>query len=65
MTPFYKHLPGVPGFGVASDIDKIGVGAVVGVGAAFAAHGLIQIMKRVGDRPELLKPKTTSKGEPS
>ena len=25
MTPFYKHLSGVPGFGVASDVDKLGV----------------------------------------
>jgi hydrogenase small subunit len=49
MTPFYRHLPGAPGFGVASDIDKIGMMAVAGVGAAFAAHGLIQIVKRVGE----------------
>ena len=49
MTPFYQHLPGVPGFGAASDIDTIGALAVAGVGAAFAGHGLIQIMKRVGD----------------
>jgi hydrogenase small subunit len=51
MTPFYQHLPGVPGFAAASDIDKLGLLAVAGVGAAFGAHGLIQIMKRVGDRP--------------
>ena len=51
MTPFYQHLPGIPGFAAASDIDKLGLLAVAGVGAAFGAHGLIQIMKRVGDRP--------------
>jgi hydrogenase small subunit len=56
MTPFYQHLPGVPGFGVASDVDKIGALAVLGVGAAFAGHGLIQILKRVGDKAEPLKP---------
>ena len=50
MTPFYQHLPGVPGFGAASNIDTIGLAAVAGVGAAFAGHGLIQIMKRVGDK---------------
>ena len=33
------HLPGVPGFGVASSVDKVGLWATVGVGAAFAAHG--------------------------
>ena len=47
MTPFYQHLSGIPGFGAASDIDTIGAMAVLGVGAAFAGHGLIQIMKRV------------------
>jgi hydrogenase small subunit len=52
MTPFYAHLPGIPGYAAASHIDTIGAAAVVGVGAAFAGHGLIQIMKRAGDKPE-------------
>jgi hypothetical protein len=43
MTPFYKHLSGVPGFGVASDVDKVGVLATAAVGAAFVGHGLVQI----------------------
>ena len=63
MTPFYQHLTGVPGFGVASNIDTIGAAAVVGVGAAFAAHGVIQIMKRVGDKAEPLAPKPTKREE--
>ena len=46
MTPFYRHLAGIPGFGVQSNIDKVGVWATVGVGAAFAAHGLISLAKR-------------------
>ncbi len=46
MTPFYVHTAGVPGFGVQSNVDKVGTWAVAGVGAAFAAHGLIQIGKR-------------------
>jgi len=54
MTPFYQHLEGVPGFGAASSVDTIGALAVLGVGAAFAGHGLIQIMKRVGDRADPL-----------
>jgi hypothetical protein len=48
----------VPGFGAASNIDTIGALAVVGVGAAFAGNGLIQIMKRVGDKAEPVTPKS-------
>jgi hydrogenase small subunit len=47
MTPFYKHLEGVPGFGVASSIDKVGLWATVGVGAAFAAHGVLSLAQRM------------------
>jgi hypothetical protein len=57
MTPFYQHLTGIPGFGAASNIDTIGGLAVLGVGAAFAGHGLIQIMKRVGDKAEPVAPR--------
>jgi hypothetical protein len=64
MTPFYQHLTGVPGFGAASNIDTIGGLAVLGVGAAFAGHGLLQIMKRVGDKPEPLTAKPPSTGDP-
>ena len=46
MTPFYKHLSGVPGFGVAADVDKVGLWAAVGVGAAFAAHGFMSLAQR-------------------
>ncbi len=46
MTPFYRHLSGIPGFGVQSNIDRIGLWATVGVGAAFAAHGVISLAKR-------------------
>ena len=45
MTPFYRHLQGVPGFGIASNIDTVGAVAAVGVGAAFAGHGLISIFR--------------------
>jgi hypothetical protein len=57
MTPFYQHLAGVPGFGAGSNIDTIGAGAVLGVAAAFAGHGLIQIARRVGNRVEPIPPK--------
>jgi hydrogenase small subunit len=45
MTPFYKHLSGIPGFNVATPVDKVGVWATVGVGAAFAAHGLVALAR--------------------
>jgi hydrogenase small subunit len=60
MTPFYKHLPSAPGFGVASNLDTIGIAAVAGVGAAFAGHGLIQILKRRGDRLEPVETRPSS-----
>jgi hydrogenase small subunit len=52
MTPFYEHLSGVPGFGVASNVDTVGVIATAAVGAAFAAHGLVQIGMRRSARHE-------------
>jgi hypothetical protein len=63
MTPFYQHLTGIPGFGIGSSVDTIGGLAVLGVGAAFAGHGLIQIMKRVGDKPEPIPPKSAPRGD--
>jgi hydrogenase small subunit len=64
MTPFYRHLDGVPGVSTV-DIDTIGGAAVLAVGAAFAGHGLIQIMKRVGNRVEPVAPRPPASGEPS
>ena len=46
MTPFYAHLAGIPGFGVHSNLDRIGLGATAGVAAAFAAQGLLKIAQR-------------------
>ncbi len=46
MTPFYSHLAGVPGFGLHSKVDRVGIWATAGVAAAFAAHGLVQLGKR-------------------
>jgi hydrogenase small subunit len=43
MTPFYAHLSGIPGFGVHSDIDRVGLWATAGVTAAFVAHGLVHL----------------------
>jgi hydrogenase small subunit len=41
MTPFYEHLQGVPGFDVGTSVDRVGLWATAGVGAAFAAHGVL------------------------
>jgi hydrogenase small subunit len=64
MTPFYKHLPSAPGFGVASNLDTVGILAVAGVGAAFAGHGLIQIMNRRRNRLEPVEPAPSKPPEP-
>ena len=64
MSPFYQHLAGIPGFGAGSNVDTIGGLAVLGVGATFAGHGLLQIMKRAGQRAQPAEPKTPVKGDP-
>ena len=46
MTPFYAHLDGIPGFGIASNIDTIGLWATAGVATAFGAHALVQLGRR-------------------
>ena len=59
MTPFYKHLNGIPGFGVASDLDTVGVVATAGLAGAFVGHGIVQLGRRT-----LLK-NLVFKGDPS
>jgi len=44
-TPFYGRLPNVPGFGVQTTADEIGVGLVAATALAFAAHGVISIVR--------------------
>jgi hydrogenase small subunit len=56
MTPFYRHLAGVPGFGIQSSADKVGVWATAGVAAAFATHGLVQLGKRFRQPPPTSPP---------
>jgi hydrogenase small subunit len=50
MTPFYSHLTGVPGFGAAADIDKVGLYATGAVAGALGVHTLVQLGKRTYDR---------------
>ena len=51
MTPFYKRLPNVPGFGIEATADKIGLGLAAGTAAAFAAHGVVSAFRH-GDESE-------------
>ncbi|HEU0265330.1 MAG TPA: hydrogenase small subunit [Geobacterales bacterium] len=45
MNPFYRRLPQVPGFGIESTADKLGVGLAVATAAAFAAHGVVSTLR--------------------
>jgi hydrogenase small subunit len=45
MTPFYRHLPEIPGLGPHASLDKLGLGVVVGVGAAFAGHTAAHVLR--------------------
>jgi hydrogenase small subunit len=46
MTPFYKRLPKVPGFGVEATADKIGLGIVAVAGAGVAAHAIASAVRK-------------------
>jgi len=50
MTPFYRHLEGVPGFGIQSNLDTIGLVAAAGVTGAFLAHGAVSFVSHRKDR---------------
>lgn len=54
MSPMYHRLPNVPGFGIEATADKIGLGLVAGVAAAFAAHGVMNAL-RSNKEPEETK----------
>lgn len=65
MTPFYTHLRGIPGFGIASSIDTVGLTATAAVGAGLAAHGLVQLAVRSRKQPAPAPiPSAPSAGEP-
>jgi len=46
MTPFYRRLPNVPGFGIEYTADKIGAGLAIATAAAFGAHGVISAVRK-------------------
>jgi len=49
MTPFYRRLPNVPGFGVEYTANQIGAGLAIVTAAAFAGHGIISALKKDKD----------------
>jgi len=51
MSPFYRRLPNVPGFGVETTADKIGIGLAAATAVAFGAHGVASCFRR-GDNME-------------
>lgn len=46
MTPFYQHMKDVAGFGLASNLDKVGLIGTAAVAAGFTAHGLVQLTRK-------------------
>jgi hydrogenase small subunit len=45
MTPFYRRLPKVPGFGIESTADKVGAGLAAVTAAGLAAHGIVRLAR--------------------
>jgi hydrogenase small subunit len=52
MTPFYRHLPEIPGLGPHASLDKIGLGVTIGVSAAFATHTAAHVLRKGHDRKQ-------------
>jgi hydrogenase small subunit len=60
MSPFYKPLPKVPGFGVDVTAEEIGWGVVGTVAALTAAHGVGSVIRARKDKGEIQKEETKS-----
>ena len=46
MTPFYRTLPSVPGFGVEHTAEEIGVGVVAAVAGLTAVHAVGSVVRQ-------------------
>ena len=44
--PFYKHLPGVMGFGIETTADKVGLGLGVATAVGIAGHALVTNIRK-------------------
>ncbi|HEV1996947.1 MAG TPA: hydrogenase small subunit, partial [Candidatus Dormibacteraeota bacterium] len=49
MTPFYRMLPAVPGFGVETTSEQVGLGLVGGVAVLTAGHAVASAVRLRGD----------------
>lgn len=47
FTPFYDKLPGIPGIGVESSVNKVGVGLLAATAAGTAVHGGLTLVKEL------------------
>ena len=56
MSPFYERLPNVPGFGVDTTAETIGLAVIGGVTAVIAAHA-------VGVRAQARGPRRDARGQ--
>ena len=50
MTPFYQHLPDVPGFRAGTGVDTVGAVATAGVAAALVGHGVLKGIQNSGKK---------------
>ncbi|MBW6511154.1 MAG: hydrogenase small subunit [Desulfuromonadaceae bacterium] len=46
MSPFYRRLPQVPGFGIETTADQIGLGLAAATAVAFGAHGVASALRK-------------------
>ncbi|MDA8092285.1 MAG: hydrogenase small subunit [Nitrospiraceae bacterium] len=46
MTPFYKRLENVPGFGVEANVDKFGAGLAAATAAGLVVHRILRASKK-------------------
>ena len=52
MSPMYRRLPTVPGFGVETTADKIGAGLAVATAVGLVAHGIGRAAKPKGEKKQ-------------
>ena len=46
LTPFYRRLPAVPGFGIEATADKVGLGLSAITALGVGAHAVATIVRR-------------------
>jgi hydrogenase small subunit len=65
MTPFYTHIPGIPGLGPAASVDKVGALLAGGTAVAFGGHALVQLgLRKWRGRKEAVAAEAAAKKPP-